>query len=191
MSIICQLVFSIIKNKSMKKVVTVIAALFMIVAVSQAQTLQSLFDKYSDDERFEYVSVGKGMLNMASGFVGKGKNSKDMVDKMRGIKILSLKAGADSPLLKAVEHDLNLIVSNGEFETAVEARDKGERVHIYYRVSGKDNADMLIVTKERGEFSIIWMSGKMTKEEMMHSFSSNGNPNQTINGCKKIAELIS
>jgi hypothetical protein len=164
----------------MKKVMTLIAALFMIVTANQAQSLQSLFDKYSDDERFEYVSVGKGMMNMASAFVGKGKNSKDMVDKMRGIKILSLKAGADSPLLKAVERDLNQIVSNGEFEIAVEAREKGERVHIYYRVVGRDNADMLIVTKERGEFSIIWMSGKMTKEEMMHSFSSNGNSNQMM-----------
>lgn len=157
----------------MKKVITLIAVLFLFTVVLQAQTLQSLFDKYGDDERFEYVSIGKGMMNMASAFVGKGKNSKDIVDKMRGIKILSLKAGADSPLLKAVERDLSQIVSNGDFETAVEAREKGERVHIYYRLSGKDNADMLIVTKERGEFSVIWISGKMTKDEMMHSFSCN------------------
>jgi hypothetical protein len=56
----------------------------------------------------------------------------------------------------------------------VSTRDKGERVNIYYRFSGKDDADMLIVTKEKGEFSVIWLNGKMTKEEMMHTFSNAG-----------------
>jgi hypothetical protein len=150
----------------MKKLIILVAALFMIVAANQAQTLKSLFDKYADDERFEYVSVGKGMMNLASAFGGIAKNDKEMMAKMRGIKILTLEANSDSPLMKAVERDLNQVIDDGDFEIAVEARDKGERVHIYYRVSGKDNADMLIVTKEKGELSLIWLTGKMTKEEM-------------------------
>jgi hypothetical protein len=56
----------------------------------------------------------------------------------------------------------------------VEVRDKGERVNIYYRVTGADNADMLIINKSRREFSCIWIKGKMTREEMMKSFSENG-----------------
>jgi len=159
----------------MKKMLTLIAALFILVAVNQAQTLKSLFDKYADDERFEYVSVGKGMMNMASAFGGIGKHEKEMMGKMKGIKILTLSASSDSPLMKSVERDLRQVIDDGDFETAVEARDKGERVHIYYRVSGKDNADMLIVTKEKGELSLIWMSGRMTKEEMMNSFSNTEN----------------
>ena len=55
---------------------------------------------------------------------------------------------------------------------SVEVRDKGERVNIYYRVTGNDNADMLIITKEQNEFNCIWITGKMTKEEMMDTFSS-------------------
>jgi len=159
----------------MKKMLTLVAALFLLVAVNQAQTLQSLFDKYSDDERFEYVSVGKGMMNMASAFGGIGKHDKEMMGRMKGIKILTLEANPESSLMKSVERDLRQVIENGDFETAVEARDKGERVHIYYRISGKDNADMLIVTKEKGELSLIWMSGKMTKEEIMNSFSNTEN----------------
>jgi len=150
----------------MKKMLTLIAALFILVAVNQAQTLKSLFDKYADDERFEYVSVGKGMMNMASAFGGIGKHEKEMMGKMKGIKILTLSASSDSPLMKSVERDLRQVIDDGDFETAVEARDKGERVHIYYRVS---------VTKEKGELSLIWMSGRMTKEEMMNSFSNTEN----------------
>jgi len=176
----------------MKKVITLVAALFMIVAVNQAQTLQGLFDKYGNDERFQYVSVGKGMMNMASLFGGIGKNNKDMMAKMRSIKILTLEANSDSPLMRSVERDLNQVVEAGNFETAVEARDKGERVHIYYRVTEKDNADMLIVTKERGELSMIWIKGKMTKEEMMDSFSSNGGKSLQMHGdCDKPTDSVS
>lgn len=157
----------------MKKLITLVAVVILMAATAQAQSLQGLFDKYADDERFEYVSVGKGMLNMASAFGGIAKNDKQMMSKMRSIKILTLEASSDSPLMKAVERDLSQVIEVGNFETAVEAREKGERVHVYYRVSGKDNADMLIVTKEKGELSLIWFTGKMTKEEMMDSFSSN------------------
>ena len=175
----------------MKKLITLIAALFMIAAVSQAQTLHGLFEKYADDERFEYVSVGKGMMNLASAFGGLAKDDKQMMAKMRGIKILTLEANPDSPLMKAVERDLNQVIDDGEFEIAVEARDKSERVHIYYRVSGKDNADMLIVTKNKGELSLIWLTGKMTKEEMMNSFSGNSRTMHINEDNKKISDSIS
>jgi len=158
----------------MKRIMTLVAVL-CIVAASQAQTLQGLFDKYCDDERFEYVCVGKGMMNMASVLGGMARNDKDIASKMRSVKILSLNAESTSALLKTVVRDLDLVVDKGHFETAVEARDKGEKVHIYYRITGKDNADMLIVAKEKGKLSLIWLTGKMSKEEMMHTFSSTGN----------------
>jgi hypothetical protein len=73
----------------------------------------------------------------------------------------------------------------------VEASDKGERVHIYYNKGGKDITDMLIVTKEKGELSIIWMTGKMTKDEMMNSFSSNGNLFEFNNNKLRLIDTIS
>ena len=174
----------------MKKLMT-ITVLLIITALTQAQTLQGLFDKYADDERFEYVSVGKGMMNMASAFGGIAKNDKEMMSKMRGIKILTLEASSDSPLMKTLERDLKQVLAAGDFETAVETRDKGEKVNIYYRVSGGDNADMLIVTKEKSEFSMIWISGKMTKEEMMKSFSGDVNTINFHGDCRKTNDSIS
>ena len=167
----------------MKRMLTFIAVFLMVTAI-QAQNLQSLFEKYSDDERFTYVTVGNGMLNMAFAFGGNSKNNKEMMSKMKSIKILSLESEANSVIMKSVLHDLDKIVEAGNFETAVEARDKGERVHIYYRIAGKENADMLIVTKEKGELSLIWINGKMTKEEMMHTFSCNGKVKHKVVICE-------
>ena len=83
--------------------------------------------------------------------------------------------------MKSVVSELDKVVEKGNFETAINTRDKGERVNIYYRFSGKDDADMLIVTKEKGEFSVIWLNGKMTKEEMMHTFSNAGKSTNPFN----------
>ena len=160
----------------MKKMLTLVVFTLIVVA-TQAQTLQSLFDKYSKDERFTYVTVGSGMMNLASNFGIKNKNGKLMASKMRSIRILTLENDANSPLMKSVIQDLDKIIEVGKFETAVEAREKAEMVHIYYRVVEKDNADMLIVTKDKGELSLVWISGKMSKEEMMNSFSQNGKTN--------------
>lgn len=160
----------------MKKLITMVAALFFLAMAAQAQTLQKFFDKYGDDERFQYVSVNKGMMNMASVFGGLAKDEKRMMQKMQGIKILTLDADMESAFAKSFMRELNAVVEGGNFESAVEVRDKGERVNIYYRVTGADNADMLIINKSRREFSCIWIKGKMTREEMMKSFSENGTP---------------
>ena len=146
--------------------ITIVVTLLLLSAATQAQTLQKFYDKYGDDERFQYVSVNKGMMNMASVFGGMAKDEKNMVGKMQGLKILTLDENADSPFAKAIVKELYQIIEGSNFETAVEVRDKGERVNIFYRVVGADNADMLVVTKDKSEFSCIWIKAKMTKDEI-------------------------
>ena len=168
----------------MKKILTLVAVLFFM-AVAQAQTLQSLFEKYNDDERFTYVTVGNGMMNLAN-VIGRHEHpnkNKEMVSKMKSIKILTLEDG-NTALMKSFMQELDKVLESGRFETAIEARDKGEKVHIYYRLSAKDNADMLIVTRDKSELSLIWINGKMSKEEMLQTFSCNGNS-------VKIEEIVS
>lgn len=154
----------------MKKMITIVVTLLLLSAATQAQTLQKFYDKYGDDERFQYVSVNKGMMNMASVFGGMAKDEKNMVGKMQGLKILTLDENADSPFAKAIVKELYQIIEGSNFETAVEVRDKGERVNIFYRVVGADNADMLVVTKDKSQFSCIWIKAKMTKDEISKVF---------------------
>jgi hypothetical protein len=156
----------------MKKIILLVAVLFMAVA-SQAQTLQSLFEKYSENENFEYVSVGGNGMTVASanGNVAKSKNAGP---KKKSTKILTLKAGADSQIMKTFEKELNAVLEAGKFETTLETRSKGESTHIYYRSLGNDNADQLIVAKTKTELSLIWESGKLDKGQMKYGISSTG-----------------
>lgn len=155
----------------MKKLITIFAALILISTASEAQTIEKFFNKYRNDERFQYVSVGNGMMNLASAFGGIAKNEKDLMSKMKNMKILTLEADENSSFLKSISMEFDQIIDHGNFKTAVEVRDKDDQVHIFYRMNGENNADMLIVTHEKNEFTIIWMNGKMTKEEMMKTFS--------------------
>ena len=156
----------------MKKIIFLVLAFFAVTAAN-GQTLQKFFDKYADDERFQYVSINNGLMNMASVLGGVAKEEKKMMSKMQNMKILTLEGDTESSFVKSVFNELNAIVENGNFETVVEVREKGERVNIYYRIVGENNADMLIITKKKGEFTCIWIKGKMTREEMMNSISSN------------------
>jgi len=107
---------------------TIVVSLLLMAAATQAQTLQKFYDKYGDDERFQYVSVSNGMMNMASMFGGMAKDEQKLMSKMQGLKILTLEENTESPFMKSVLKELYQIIDDGNFETAVEVRDKGERV---------------------------------------------------------------
>jgi len=47
------------------------------------------------------------------------------------------------------------------------------------------------VTKEKGEFSLIWITGKMTKDEMMHTFSKNGKEMNQMGRVEKSEDTVS
>jgi uncharacterized protein YgiM (DUF1202 family) len=70
----------------MKKMITIVVTLLLLSAATQAQTLQKFYDKYGDDERFQYVSVNKGMMNMASVFGGMAKDKRIWLEKCRDLK---------------------------------------------------------------------------------------------------------
>ena len=168
----------------MKRILSLVAVILMIAAAN-AQTLQSLFDKYSSDERFTYVTLGSGSMNMVN-LLGNNKHNHkaDLASKMRAMKILTINEDAGLALLKSVDQEFEKVIAAGKFETAVEARDKGEQVRIFYRINSNKDADMLILTKDKSEFSVIWISGKMSKEDMLHTFSKN-----MIVGCSEVCKI--
>jgi hypothetical protein len=142
----------------MKKTILLISVL-LIASISQAQTLQSLIEKYSENEHFEYVFLGGGGPTGASvyGNVAKVKGANS---KTESTKILTLTAATNSTIMKAFEKDLNAVLEAGKFETTLETHSKGESTCMYHRSLGNGNEDDLIVTKTKTEISVMWTSGK-------------------------------
>lgn len=154
----------------MKKIL--ISTLMLICAITfvQSQSLKEFFEKYQDDERLEYVNLSNGIFNMIPQIMGAENDDLKKMSKLNNMKILSAEGAANASLGEKMEKELQQIIRNGNFQKDLEARDKGEKAYIYHRLNGKDNADMLIVSKEKEEFSVIWITGKMTKEEIQKAF---------------------
>ncbi len=137
-----------------------------MTTAAHTQTLDDLFRKYSDDRRFEYVSIGKGMLSIAGFFGAADEQTKAIFDKINQIKILALTDGFDDTLQREVLDEVK-DVTQEQFETLVEVRDGSERVFIYRRTSQKDIDDLLLVTQDESEVVLIWVLGRLSVEELM------------------------
>lgn len=157
----------------MKKLVTSLFLGLIVALGVQAQEIKKVFDKYGDDERFTYVSVGKGAMNMAKSFSANyvGNSEMQIIEKMNGVRVLTLEGGNEK-IAKSFTNDIDKVIKSGNYEEIVNVRDKGERVNIYTQVDKENNAEMLIITKDSDEVSLIWITGKASKEEMSKIMSN-------------------
>ena len=151
----------------MKKTLSVFAILILFVMLGQAQSLDKLFKKYSDDERFEYTSIGKGMLGFASIFTDYSILTEGQMEKITGFKMLKLETdSANQELIVNFMKDIDAIIEKGDFETSLEKREKGKRIYVYKRIDKRANADMLLLSKTNSGVSFVWLKGKTSDEEM-------------------------
>lgn len=151
----------------MKKFGVVLAMFVFLASAGHAMSLNKLFRKYSDDERFEYISVGKGIMRVFSVFTDYDVLTDGLMEKVTGLKILKLDSDyVEQDLSANFISDIDKVIDKGKFETTLEKRGKGERTYVYQRVDKKLNADLLLLTKDNGGVTLLWLKGKMSPEEM-------------------------
>jgi len=148
-------------NKTKLFLIVLFAIPFIMTA--KGQDLDAVFKKYSKSGDVETVSINKMMLSLAGMFAE--KEDKNVISKIDGIKVITLNS-AEKTVGKDLMNDIKKVVDKGNYESLVEVRDKGERVNIYYSQKEKGKADLLIVTSESDELNVVWITGKLTKEEL-------------------------
>jgi len=154
------------KNGIMRKTLSILAILVFFTSAGQAQSLEKLFRKYSDDERFEYTSVGKGMLGFAQIFADFSILTEGQMEKITGFKMLKLqKDSAYQELTDKFMNDIDAVIEKGDFETSLVKREKDKRIYVYKRIDRRANADMLLLTKSNTAINFVWLKGKTSDEE--------------------------
>lgn len=145
----------------MKKIGLLLSFLFMMTMIGQAQSLDKLFKKYANDERFEYTSIGKGMLGIFSKFADYSEITDGMLQKITGLKVLKLDSDKiDTALQASFTKDIDKIIDKGKYETTLEKRGKNSQTYIYRKVDKKLNADYVILTNELSGTTLVWLKGK-------------------------------
>ena len=128
--------------------------------------IDKLFRKYSDDERFEYMSAGKGIMGIFSLFTDYSMVTDGLMEKITGMKILKLDAdSADQTLSSDFISDIDNVIIDGRFETSLKKKCKTEQTYVYRRIDKKMNSDLLVLTKDQYGVTLIWLKGKASPEE--------------------------
>ena len=151
----------------MRKIALCFICLTMIAITARSQSIEKLFDKYSNDTRLEFVSVGDVLSNLVASSLNENEKSNVAAGALgfNGMKILTLSDTTEIKLLNTIRKDLSNVLYACRYDTLVQVREKGNHVNIYCRTQ-KNIADMLIVTDEGKTMTLIWMKGN-SMEEMM------------------------
>ena len=139
----------------------------MATATANAQAIKDFFDRYSQDERFDYVSLGKEMIGLAGIFGGADTTAMNTLDRISEMRILTLTDGFDDSLMQDVRREAESLVTNSDFDTLAEVRSGSERVNVYRRTANEGDADLLVLTQDDAELTLIWIQGKLSAEELM------------------------
>ena len=99
----------------------------MATTTANAQTIKDFFDRYSQDERFDYVSIGREMIGLAGVFSAADTTAMNTLDRINGMRILTLTDGFDDSLMQDVRQEAETLVDKGHFNTLAEVRSGGER----------------------------------------------------------------
>lgn len=144
----------------MKKIVLLFVMFLGFIGTQQAQTLDQFFDKYCKNDKFTYVSVGKGMMNTVKNYADFDEESKDMIPN--SVKILTLEevTTVNSALAKQTITEIMSIMNTDNFEKTLEVREKGDATYMYSKKYDDKNTDQLLLDITEEELSIIWTRGK-------------------------------
>lgn len=123
----------------MKKAIFLAVLLMSLSSLASAQSLTAFFDKYADDERFNYSKVGKEMQTLSLDITPTNKSLADSFEK----EVLE-------------------ILKKENFELEVASREKGERSYIYSRPKGNQK-ETVIINKDKKEINVMWTISKDKK----------------------------
>ncbi len=151
---------------------TVLFVIFGLLAsiVMQAQTAESFFEKYTDNEMFRYVSISKNMVNLSSLFGKADEGNQEMLSKIDEMKLLTLNALRKSDETKAFFVDIERFIAGEKpFQVLMEARENNVHTRVLSRPNEKKNkSEIVIVSKSDSTQHFIWLHGSLTTEELQN-----------------------
>ncbi|MDR1699213.1 MAG: DUF4252 domain-containing protein [Prevotellaceae bacterium] len=137
---------------------------------AQAQSAESFFEKYAENETFRYVSISKGMVNLSSLFGKADAGNQEMLTKIDEMKLLTLGAPRKSDETKVFFTDIErFIAGERPFQVLMEARENNVHTRVLSRPSDQKNKSVIvIISKSDSTQHFIWLHGSLTTEELQN-----------------------
>jgi hypothetical protein len=146
-----------------------ILVMIVLTACSlKAQTVDRLIEKYSTNKSFEYVSISKGLFNLTQWLGGSNidKDTKEVLGRIKSMKILTLNTTTNSEAKKSFQNELDRLLKKSSYEQMMVTRNKSDESTVYGYTDAKGVSQLLIIAKSETEMSLIVMKGNLTHEDL-------------------------
>ncbi len=156
----------------MKCIITI--TLFLLLSLGAfAQSGRSFYQKYSDEPGVSAVYISPAMFRMMGSIPGipAGDDEVDLAPIIRSLKGMYIINSENASLNSKLSKEITKALNSGNYELMMEAKEDGEKVHIYTAGSDATVTSFILVSDEGNEFTVIWLDGEMPREQMENLLS--------------------
>ena len=152
----------------MKKLVLILVLLIPLWVMAQDNSpIDKLFNKYANKEGFTTVNISGKLLSFASKFDESKSKETAMLEKLSGIRILSVE---DKDLNKGLnfykELEADGFFKNNNYEALMEVTEKNEVVRFYGRAGEKGKLSELLLVVGGDDNTLISIRGVIDPDDI-------------------------
>lgn len=156
----------------MKQLIIKSILLIAAMTVSLGCRAEKMFESLASNPNVESVYVGKAMMGMARGFLGKSndKDTKVALNAIKDINSIEIISCEKDSAIKDVKVQAQKIIARMHLEVLLETKEPNVATIIYGRTSSvKDSAvsDIVIETSAPNEYTLIHINGKIDFNEFI------------------------
>jgi len=152
----------------MKKILMTLILLIPLWVMAQDNSpIDKLFNKYANREGFTTVNISGKLLSFASKFDDSKSSETAMLEKLSGIRILSVEnkdLNKDLNFYKELETDG--FFKNNNYEVLMEVTDKDEVVRFYGRAGEKGKLSELLLVVGGNDNTLISIRGVIDPDDI-------------------------
>jgi hypothetical protein len=145
----------------MKRILITVGILFIaLIAHSQSNAIDELFDKYSDKEGFTTVFISSKMFSMFSSKDQKDQDLNNLINKLKSIRILSV---GDSTLNKTINFysELSKKLDFSVYEELMIVKEGNNTTKFLVKENGSSISELLVITGGTGGNTLISIRGDL------------------------------
>jgi hypothetical protein len=152
----------------MKRIlITLVLLIPLMVMAQDGSPIDKLFNKYANKEGFTTVNISGKLLSFASKFDDSKSKDAEMLEKISGIRILSVE---DSSLNKGLnfykELEVDGFFKNHNYEVLMEVTEKNEVVRFFGRSGGSGKLSELLLVVGGNSNTLISIRGVIDPDDI-------------------------
>ena len=147
----------------MKRIVLILVVFLSGFSMVSAQN--NPFDKYMDMKGVDVVYISESMLSMAGKFDTDELGIGEIAGKIKSVIIMSTERG---DLISQISKDVNSLLAKDVYERLMFMKEDDSRIGFYIKRTkdAKTASEVLMVTEEEDEISVIRLTGDMSIEDI-------------------------